>query len=275
MLPQGYTRGSKLSAIWACDASLAAYAAVIYLVGKDGDNNHASFVVSNTRVSPLKSQTILRLELLSALLLARLVVNVTESLEMRLSLEKPKCFTDSQVALFWIKGTGREWKPFVQNRVREIHQLVPAECWDHCSGREHPADIPSRGLTPVELSVSKLWRNGPQWLKVPSSITPLSDEIPPLCAEELKATTQESTHSLLVSTPSIGQSITCERYSTIHKLYRVTAYVIKFLSLLKRKAQSAELTVQDVTEAERLWILESQIRITPEGCEKWPGWRRP
>ena len=79
--------------------------------------------------------------MLSALLLARLMSNVTESLATRLDLEEPRCFTDSQVALFWIKGTGRDWKPFVQNRVNQIHGLVPVEGWAHCSGKEYPTDI--------------------------------------------------------------------------------------------------------------------------------------
>ena len=68
-----------------CDASAIAYAAVIYLVETTSLRKYSSFVVAKTRVSPLKSQTIPRLELLSALVLARLMKNVTESLASRLS----------------------------------------------------------------------------------------------------------------------------------------------------------------------------------------------
>ena len=46
--------------------------------------------------------------------------NITESLSERLSLVKPRCFTDSQVTFFWIRVIGKDWKPFVQNRVDEI-----------------------------------------------------------------------------------------------------------------------------------------------------------
>ena len=90
-----------------CNASIAAYAEVIYLIEEDSDDKRSSFIVSKTRVSPLKTQTVPRLELLSALLLARLMVNVKTALNTRLCLEEPRCFTDSQVALYWIKGIER------------------------------------------------------------------------------------------------------------------------------------------------------------------------
>lgn len=53
-----------------CDASTLAYAAVVYLVEKSYGRRYSSFIVSKTRVTPLKVQTIPRLELLSAVLLA-------------------------------------------------------------------------------------------------------------------------------------------------------------------------------------------------------------
>ena len=49
-----------------CDASLSAYAAVIYLLIESENGSYMRFVASKTRVSPLKKQTIPRLELLSA-----------------------------------------------------------------------------------------------------------------------------------------------------------------------------------------------------------------
>ena len=83
-----------------CDASVTAYAAVVYLVESTWDHMCSSFVASKTRVAPLKVQTIPRLELLSAVLLARLVTTISESLSSRITLNEPRCFTDSQVSLF-------------------------------------------------------------------------------------------------------------------------------------------------------------------------------
>lgn len=131
--------------------------------------------------APLKTLTIPRLELLSAVLLAQLMSNITDSLSTRIDLKEPKCFTDSQVALFWIKGTGRDWKPFVQNRVNEIRIRILEECWDHCLGKENPADIPSRGLTPLAFSVDQVWKHRPEWLKNSVKVTPVPEEIQELC----------------------------------------------------------------------------------------------
>ena len=249
-----------------CDASALAYAAVVYLVEESNGSKYSSFIVSKTRVSPLKVQTIPRLELLSAVLLARLVVNVTTSLSNRLILEEPRCFTDSQVALFWIRGTVKEWKPFVQNRVNEIRKLSRTACWEHCAGKTNPADIPSRGLTPLELSVNKLWRNGPEWLQAPIGVSSLPVEIPEPCIEEMKISSRRDVHSLLTSTKTqdLNCIIGCKRYSSVQRLYRVTAYVLKFISLLRKQVHSPELTTQDITKAERLWILDCQSTLVKD-----------
>ena len=172
------------------------------------------------------------------------------------------CLSDSQVALCWIKGIDRDWKPFVQNRVEEIRRLVPARCWKHCPGKDNPADIPSRGLSPTELSRCKLWQDGPEWLRtgIECNQSLLGTDIPNECKMELK-TIKKDTHLhvlLAQQTGLVGHVVDSERYSTTRRLYRVTATVLKFIHLLKRQVTSAELSVDDITKAEELWIRESQ-----------------
>ena len=82
-----------------CDASVKAYAAVVYLVLKTEDT-FVRFVVAKMRVAPLQAQTIPRLELLSALLLSRLITTVSDSLKSTLQQLELRCFTNSQVTLF-------------------------------------------------------------------------------------------------------------------------------------------------------------------------------
>ena len=138
------------------DASNTAYAAVVFLLMKNGELYSSRLIASKTRVAPLQQQTTPRLELLGTLLLARLITSVANSLRSEITLEQAACYSDSQIALCWIRGLEREWKPFIQNRVSEIRKLVPVGSWKFCPGKENPADLPSRGVAPVELCDCKL-----------------------------------------------------------------------------------------------------------------------
>ena len=107
LLPRCYT-GVKSASIKSyslqgfCDASQSAYAAVVYLQVESGSGIFGKFLCSKTRVAPVKGLTIPRLELLSALLLARLVNTTRSALEHEINLGDPICYTNSQVALCWI-----------------------------------------------------------------------------------------------------------------------------------------------------------------------------
>ena len=65
------------------------------------------------------------------------------ALELELVISDLTCYSDSQVALYWIAGEAKDWKPFVQNRVKEIGELVPVRKWKYCRGKENSADIPT------------------------------------------------------------------------------------------------------------------------------------
>ena len=87
------------------DASLKGYGAVIYIRSPDrsGDGCLTSLVMSKVRVAPLRKVTLARLELLAALLVARLVSHVIRALRLPQSCVY-RCWSDSQVALAWIRG---------------------------------------------------------------------------------------------------------------------------------------------------------------------------
>ena len=68
-----------------CDASLKAYGAVVYLKMTTSLGTFIRFVIAKTRVSPINKQSIPRLELLLAVILARLISTVTRALNETLS----------------------------------------------------------------------------------------------------------------------------------------------------------------------------------------------
>ena len=114
------------------------------------------------------------------------------------------CYTDSKVSLYWIKGCGKEWKPFVQNRVNKIRRLVPAQYWRHFPGRDNPADLPSRGVAPTELVRNSLWQHGLHWLVDPGLSTDIEESaMPDECSKELKAKQGLSVLNLLTTGKSV------------------------------------------------------------------------
>ena len=145
-----------------CDASARAYGTVVYLRIVTTHGNYIRFVASKTRVAPLSNQTIPRLELLSAVVLARLMHSVKEALTSEIKISRLVCWTDSKVAWYWIVQSTKEWKQFLQHRVDEIRKLVPTDCWNHCPGPDNPADILSRGMACCDLTACTLWWNGPK-----------------------------------------------------------------------------------------------------------------
>ena len=247
-----------------CDASSAAYAAVVYL---SVNSESAHFVASKTRVSPLTQLSIPRLELLSCLLLARLMSHIFEAIHSTVDVKVGSCFTDSKVALYWIQGEDKHWKQFVHNRAVEIRKLVPVHHWSHCTGKDNPADMPSRGISPIDLETNLTWRHGPDWLPKFSSAE-LNDDLlmPEDCITEMRS---NANHTLLVATEnsSIGQVMDCSHYGKLQKLLRVTVLLKKFAAqfkkLVKRDNSSIDWTVTaaDMESAEIDWITDCQKQL--------------
>ena len=100
-----------------CDASQLAYGAVAYL-RKIGNNEASSDIVFNkTQVAPLKAITIPRLELLAALLGARVI----KFLKGQLPVHRICLHSYSSCVLGWIQS--KKTQPaFVEKRLAEIRE---------------------------------------------------------------------------------------------------------------------------------------------------------
>ncbi|UYV77301.1 hypothetical protein LAZ67_15000420 [Cordylochernes scorpioides] len=139
-----------------CDASSVAYSAVCYLKSETIEGQvRISLIAAKTRVAPCKPCTLPRLELCAALLLSRLYRSIVESI--KLPLDEVHLWTDSQIALCWIKSDPNRWKKFISHRVMKIQQLTELKYWGHVSGKDNPADCASRGLKPAALIKHELW----------------------------------------------------------------------------------------------------------------------
>ncbi|GFW28521.1 integrase catalytic domain-containing protein [Trichonephila clavipes] len=145
------------------DASEKCYGAVIYCRSQSPDGSTTvKPVTSKSRVAPVKSVTMPRLELCAAVLLAKLMKRVETALQMK----TPPVYlwSDSTIVLAWIQKEPNLLKTFVANRVATIQHLTNAEQWHHVSSEQNPADLVSRGLDPSSLLNNSLWWNGPKFL---------------------------------------------------------------------------------------------------------------
>jgi len=144
------------------DASLTGYSAAIYLKGED--DSKPFLIFSKTKVAPLKSTTIPRLELLGAHLLARTVAHCKQLLSTHIKISSTVLWTDSTIVLSWIRTPSHLLKTFVANRVSQIIDWSEPTEWRHVPTDSNPADIASRGENAISLPTLNMWWHGPSFL---------------------------------------------------------------------------------------------------------------
>ena len=145
------------------DASQLAYSAVVYLRATcQTQAPTCCLVLAKTKVAPLKTLTIPRLELCGAALLARLLESTRQALD--LPVDSLSAWCDSTIVLAWLDGSPKRYRTYVGNRLASITALVPSGQWKHVPTGDNPADCASRGVSPGELVDNDLWWSGPPWL---------------------------------------------------------------------------------------------------------------
>ena len=224
--------------------------------------------MSKTRVSPLSKLSIPRLELMSCLILARLMKKVKESLESIVEISNIRYWSDSLTALFWIKGIDKDWKLFIDNRVQEIRRLSEIDSWSHCPGSQNPADLPTRGVQPSKLSATTVWWQGPSWLLENDDVWPTMPTLsctPDECIEEMKGSSKKESVVTLTASDSVltSEVLPLNKYSTWNKLRRVTAFVLRFIANCQTKENRVlgEITSDELDSAEILLLKRIQKDI--------------
>ena len=96
--------------------------------------------------------------------------------------------------------------------------------------------------------------------------------MPDECVVEMKKS--QPTHTLLAAEfqPDIGELLNCGDYSTLSHLLRVTAYVIRAVRIFKKSYapppdRLSVLTPEELSEADRLWIIHAQKALTGDKQE--------
>ncbi|XP_015125115.1 uncharacterized protein LOC107046906 [Diachasma alloeum] len=228
-----------------CDASERGYGACIYIRSSNAKGDiQTSLLCSRSRVSPLKTITIPRLELCGAYLLAQLYKAIKEAIEFPIS--KIIFWSDSMVALHWIGTSPHHLKTFVANRVSAIQQEAPGIEWRHVRSEDNPADALSRGQLPGELVNNKIWRQGPAWLMHPEDTW---------CWQPIVPLENDSEVKVATCLHIITEFNLFTRYSSWIKLRRHVAIWRRFFRFLMKKIPSkGMIQVGELKEAQLVII---------------------
>jgi len=255
-VPRCLIKNGQCELFCVCDSSERAYSACVYVGVRDGAGNlnSSQLLISKVRLAPVRKITIPKLELLGALLLAKLVHLVRNQIHLDF---KTHFFCDSQTVLHWIQNKEKQWVPFVQRRVQTIRELVPDQNWSYIPSKENPADIASRGCSLPCLQSNKLWWQGPNWeyIDVPSPTT-LADVMG-----------TESACNTAINQSTYENILPLNRYSTWSKAIKVVMYVKKFIRACRKQTLLPDVSPSEVEEAEKTIFRLVQHEKYPQEIE--------
>ena len=263
-----------------CRCSQQAYGAVSYLQSKYEDSSVTSrLIASKSKVAPLTPMTIPRLELMGAIVGLRLTQSISRVLEV--PIKAATFYSDSTDVLWWIRGRGRDFWPFVANRIGEIQINTDPAQWQHVPTEQNPADLCSRGSSPSELAESPLWWNGPEWLNKERSEWPkmeLADR--PKTMPEMKAVKKQETEVVTYTTLQTDQTknvakpcrvansadwrLDPKRFSSWNRLIRIHARVRRALQNMSKKGEKQTSKVvlpHEIREAEEEVVRACQREV--------------
>ncbi|GFT05461.1 integrase catalytic domain-containing protein [Trichonephila clavipes] len=152
-------------------------------------------------------------------------------------------------------GSASKFKPFGSNRISKIQENTDPVSWRHCSGKQNQADLLTRGLTNKEHINSEKWWHGPEWLKDSESLWPKLEGF-----ESMDSETVELKSSLIVNlTITYERVIDPDKYSSLLKPLRITAYIFRFVNALRRKdIVKGPLEAEELSNAEIFLVKVTQ-----------------
>ena len=159
------------------DASQHSIGVAIYLrlINKRKEVS-VTLLSGHARVALTHSTTIPQLELCAAVLSTRTLKKLLK--ELSLEIDQITFYTDSKVALDYIKNQSCRFYVYVANRVQMIRNISNPSQWKYIDTATNPADLATHGITATNLMESQ-WLSGPEFLRWASFISPLGEEIPP------------------------------------------------------------------------------------------------
>ena len=219
--PKGFERPVCVQLHYFSDASQLAYGACSYLrlVNENGFV-HCSFLIGKSRLAPLKTVSIPRLELTAAVLAVKLDSMLRK--EQKVEITATTFWCDSTAVLQILANSTKRFPTFVANRIATIERMVsPNSSWKHVPTQFNPADLASRGLTAENLVNDQIWLQAPNYLWNPENCWPHKLDMTTfkLPLELLSASSQMASTSL-TQTENSSMDRFLSRYSSFFSLLK-------------------------------------------------------
>ena len=255
------------------DASEHAYGAVVYQKSEYQDGSSSvCLVASKSKVAPLQSISIPRLELMGAVLGTRLAQTIATV--MKVEKNSITFWTDSACVLYWIREHSKKLKPFVANRISEIQMKTIPDQWKYVPTKMNPADYVSRGVRLSDLGKLTTWWHGPDYLQKGQEFWPKKEfQKSPCVIEEVKKsfTSELNKDHILNSVTFVNSQLSTEElvwrlkaqnFSSWKRLTHILAWVMRFITnccLAKdNRVLINELNTEEITDAENSIIRTAQ-----------------
>ncbi|XP_062542335.1 uncharacterized protein LOC134210303 [Armigeres subalbatus] len=225
------------------DASESAFACAVHFRLETDSGIQVALVGAKTKVAPLKTLSIPRLELKAAVLGVRLLETIQNQHSFTIS--RRFCWSDSGTVLAWIRSHDhRRFHKFVAVRVGEILTSTEQREWRWVPTKLNVADLATKGQ-PSLKTLKRTGRNNERSLQLTKS------------------------YDLHTFSAHFDPIVDLARFSSWTKLHRATAYVLRFVDNIRRKKQglALELGVLNSDKLRRaeemLWKL-AQVEAYPD-----------
>ncbi len=244
------------------DASAFAFAAVAYLRCRYSDRAPTSrLVAARARVVPLGKHSVPRLELLAADLAVTLRRQVQQALKVRI--DSTYHWSDSSSVLYWLNNDKDRMQLFVYNRVTRIRRGTDLSEWGWVPSDLNPADLPTRGISVVQLAQSTLWAHGPAFLQEDANQWP---KLPKLLPSSAILREMKKEEQVMVSHRTPGeQVIDWKCFSSWTKFRRM---VCRVLLARDRARHRLDLPPLEPAWQRAEWALlrQAQLTLAPTGA---------
>jgi len=239
-----------------CDSSQTMYGFSVY--AKNSTTGNCTLLFAKSKSAPTKAKSLPTLELMAVYLALSCLPTILDSIKA--TVHDVTIGVDAQVVLSWIlSGKINSKNICARNRLKDVTKFrsevketynldvkfkyIATEC--------NPADLLTRGISFTDFDKKfDVWVHGPKFIQTPGDI-----EWPTKRLDCLSETSKLLTMSNLQTEPSNPSIFPVKRFSSLNKLFSVTALVFEFIDRLKKKAKS-KLTY--INKAKLYWLKNEQ-----------------